>query len=365
MARYRSGSLWQHWILTVLATAAVAAAAWALAPAVVRWQIQRQVAVYWPGKVTIDHVGLQPMASIKLLGIAVRDHAGAIRAVLPSVTVAVEDLAWDGPVAARVTIRGATLEAGTPEQAITLPVTMTGAVTVPHRGELHLDGWRVDYRGVPVAQDVTASLQSSDPGVRIDGPVGHLLGGRLEAKVLPGRGAFEGSPSGATVSADRISLAQIGRLLPVDEHVTNGTGALHIEVLRRPESGWTIGGRLVVADADLRGVGLTRKLCHFIGVEDLSPLAVVQAELTFEMAGTVATITRGHMASDLPEMAVEPGSRIDLATGQIEASIVLAAGAKLDALPLLHPVGTLVKNLTRLHIHGHWRDPEEALFSRD
>jgi len=118
-------------------------------------------------------------------------------------------------------------------------------------------------------------------------------------------------------------------------------------------------------DADLRGLSLARKLCHFLAIQDLAPLATAEAEIAFDLAGTVATITGGRVASGLPEMAIEPGSRSDLATGEIDASVVLAAGAKLGELPLLHPVGTLVKHLTRIRIHGHWRDPEETLFSRD
>jgi hypothetical protein len=350
--------------LPVLATVAAAAAMGGLAPALVRWQIQRQVAVYWPGEVTIDHVALHGVAPIELLGVTVRDGAGTTLAVFPSITVAVQELGWTGPVAARLAIRGLTLEAGTPERPITLPVTLGGAVATPHRGALHLDEWRIHYRDVPIAQEIATYLESSDSGLAIDGPVGRLLGSSFAIKLGPLHGPIASWAAGGTVSVETIPLTAIGPLLPADEQLSHGTATVALAFHRGADHGWLGDGRLHVVEADLRGVSLTRKLSHFLGIEELAPLASAEAEIAFELAGTVATVTRGRMASGLPEMAIEPGSRIDLATGRIDASVVLAAGARLGELPLLHPVGTLVKSLTRVRIHGHWRDPEEALFSR-
>ena len=164
---------------------------------------------------------------------------------------------------------------------------------------------------------------------------------------------------------EAIALDDLEPLLPAGDRITQGQGTLKLDLLPHTTVGWTIRGRLSLVDADLRDVGLVRKLCHFIGVEDLSPLAEAKAEIGFDLIGTVATLTHGRVVSGLPEMAIEPASWIDLATGQIEASVVLAAGARLGELPLLHPVGTLVKNLTRIHIHGRRDDPEEIIFSRD
>jgi len=356
-------SLPRRWLWPAL-VAAAAAALWGLAPTLVRWQVQRQAAALWPGEITIEHVELHGLASIELRGVRVRDSAGEGIAAFGLVTVDVQRFAWNGPVAARMVIRGVTLPAAAGRTA-TLPVTMVGAVTTPHRGALHLNGWRVDYRDVPVVQEVAADLASGDSGLSVDGLAGRLLGAPLAVEMDASHGATGTGFAGATVSARAIPLAALARLLPADERLTHGSAAVELTLHRNAETGWAVDGRLHVVDADLRGFSLARKLCHFLAIQDLAPLATVEAEIAFELSGTVATITGGRVASGLPEMAIEPDSRIDLSTGEIDASVVLAAGAKLGELPLLHPVGTLVKHLTRIRTHGHWRDPEEELFSRD
>jgi hypothetical protein len=348
-----------------VALAAVVAALWGIAPALVRWQVQRLVGVYWSGQVTIEHIALRRINRIELVGVTMRDGAGTTLAVFPSVVVVVQEADWSGRVAAWLAIRGVTLETNTATGTITLPVTMAGGVTTPRLGTLDLDGWQIDYHDVTVAQEITARIRSSDSGLSIEGPVGKLLGGQMAVTVPGNARAIDARPSGVTVSTDGISLTQLGRLLPPEEQITDGTGAVQLEVLRRKESGWLLRGELRIADADLRGVDFVRKLCHFNGVDDLAPLTKANAEAAFKLDGTAVTITRGRLASDLPEIAIEPGSRIDLVTGRIDASVVLAAGTTLGELPLLHPVGTLIKSLTRVHIHGHLHDPEETLFSRD
>jgi hypothetical protein len=338
---------------------------WALAPALVRWQLQRRVAHYWPGTVAIDRVALHGFRTFELLGVTVRNGTGATVVAFPSIAVAIEKVDWTGPVAARLAIRGLTVGASTPEQSITLPVTMAGAVVTPHRGVLHLDGWRMAYRDVPIAREIAADLESTDSGLTVDGPVGRLLGGSLGVAMRPRQEAIAAGVTGVTVSLEAVSLAAVQGLLPADEQLPRGSATMELAIHRETENGWMANGQLHMEDVDLRGVSVARKLSHFIGVEDLAPLAATEVEIEFGLVGTVATVTQGRMASGLPEIAIEPGSRIDLATGRIDASVVLAAGAKLGELPLLHPVGNLVKSLTRIRIHGHWRDPEETLFSRD
>jgi len=364
MAPHLPRSFPRYWLWPAL-VAAAAAAVWGLAPALVRWQVQRQAAAFWPGEITVDHVGLHGLASIDLRGVTVRDGAGEAIATFGRVTVDVQRSAWNGPVAARLAILGVTLRPGPAGRHITLPVTMVGAVTTPHRGVLHLNGWRIAYRDVPIAQAVAADLESGDSSLNVDGLAGRLLGAPLSVEMDASDGAIETGFAGATVTATAIPLAALAPLLPAGEQLSRGTATVELTLHRDAESGWAVDGRLHMVDADLRGLSLARKLCRFLAIEDLTPLAAADAEIAFDLAGTVATITGGRVASGLPEMAIEPGSRSDLATGAIDASVVLAAGAKLGELPLLHPVGTLVKHLTRIRIHGHWRDPEETLFSRD
>jgi hypothetical protein len=221
------------------------------------------------------------------------------------------------------------------------------------------------YRDVPIAREIAADLETTDSGLTVDGPVGRLLGGSLGVAMRPRQEAIAAGVTGVTVSLEAVSLAAVQGLLPADEQLPRGSATMELAIHRETENGWMANGQLHMEDVDLRGVSVARKLSHFIGVEDLAPLAATEVEIEFGLVGTVATVTQGRMASGLPEIAIEPGSRIDLATGRIDASVVLAAGAKLGELPLLHPVGNLVKSLTRIRIHGHWRDPEETLFSRD
>jgi len=344
--------------------AATAAAVWGLAPTLVRWQVQRQAAPFWPGEITVEHVDLHRLASIELRGVTVRSSAGEGIAAFGLVTVDVQRFAWNGPVAARLAIRGVTLQAAA-ERTATLPVTMVGAVTAPHRGVLRLTGWRIDYRDTPIAQELAANLESGDSGLDVDGLAGRVLGVPLAVEMDASDGANETGIAVATVSATAIPLAALAPLLPADERLTRGTATVALDLHRDAGTGWAVDGRLHIVDADLRGLSLARKLCHFLAIQDLAPVATAEVEIAFDLAGAVATVIHGRVASGLPEMAIEPGSRTDLAMGEIDASVVLAAGAKLGELPLLHPVGTLVKHLTRIRLHGHWRDPEETLFSRD
>jgi len=364
MASHPHRSPLRRWLWPSLAAAA-AAALWGLTPTLVRWQVARQVAAYWPGRVTVDHVVLHGLAPIELRGVTLWDPAETVLASFESVRVAIQGLGWKEPAAARLAIRGVTFRAGTAESRVSVPVTLAGVVATPRRDALHLEGWRVDYRGVPVAAEISADLQRRAAGLHIEDPAGRLLDTPIVVKIDTPHGPIGAVSSGGTASVAAIPLTALGPLLPADEQLTRGTATAELTLHRDGERGWIVDGRLRMADVDLRGLSLPRKLCHFLGIEDLAPLAVAEAEIAFDLAGTVATVTRGRMASGLPKMAIEPGSRVDLATGRIDASVVLAAGASLGELPLLHPVGNLVKSLTRIHIHGHWQDPEETLFSRD
>jgi len=364
MAPHPPRSPLRRWLWPSLAAAA-AAALWGLTPTLVRWQVARQVAAYWPGKITVDQVDLHVVKPIELRGVTLWDPAGDILAGFESVTVAIQGLGWQGPDAARLAIRGVTLRAGTGAGHVRMPVTLAGVVATPRRDALHLEGWRVAYRGVAIADEIGAHLQRRARGLTIDDPTGRLLGVPIAVTIDTPHGPIAAGATGGIVSVAAIPLTALGPLIPADEELTRGTASVELTLHRDGETGWVVDGRLLMADADLRGVSLPRKLCHFLGIDDLASLSTAEAEIAFGLTGTVANVTRARMASGLPEMAIEPGSRIDLATGRIDASVVLAAGAKLGELPLLHPVGTLVKSLTRIHIHGHWQDPEEALFSRN
>jgi len=233
-------------------------------------------------------------------------------------------------------------------------------------GRLHAEagGVRVDQLAVTgpagrVAGPLVAAVRADGVQIAVDGPSGPVAGGSLTSHMGLRRAADGSLAYNASVEVAGADLASIAPLLPEAARIP--AGRLDLQLLASGRGGTLhAGGRLEVAEADLTHLPLTRALLAALGIDDPAPLARARLDVIFEVAGPVVTATTGRIASDLPDLGIVLGSRLDLATGDLDARLSLAAADRLARLPVVGRAAPLLRSLTRLHLTGRW-DREAAV----
>ncbi len=245
------------------------------------------------------------------------------------------------------------------------------AASVHLAGHLHgvADGVRVDHLVVSgaaglFAGPLVATVGGGGGRIEVGGPSGAVAGGWLTTHMVLRRGADGGLAYSASVDLLGGDLASFASLLPEAARISRGR--LDLQLLASGRGGTLhAGGRLQATDADLTRLALTRALLAAVGIDDATPLAHARFDATFEVAGAVITATMGRIASDLPDMNIELGSWLNLATGALDARLTLAAADRLARLPVVGRAAPLLRSLTRLHLTGRWDQEAAVVVTRE
>jgi len=243
------------------------------------------------------------------------------------------------------------------------PLRLTGRLR-PAAGGLRLDPLAVAGPTGHLAGPLVAAVRADGGRVEVDGPSGPVAGGHLTSHMVLRRAADGSLAYDASVEVVGVDLAPLAPLLPEAARVP--TGRLDLQLLASGRGGTLhAGGRLEVTEGDFTHLALTRALLAALGIDDPAPLAHARFDATFEVAGPVVTATMGRIASDLPDLDIALGSRLDLATGDLDAHLTLAAADRLARLPVVGRAAPLLRALTRLHLTGRWDQEAAVVVTRE
>ncbi|MDP6543080.1 MAG: hypothetical protein QGH60_03760 [Phycisphaerae bacterium] len=188
---------------------------------------------------------------------------------------------------------------------------------------------------------------------------GTLCGGNLQADVkavlhpdLPVQLTIE-------ASAEKVSMADLTRILAADKVMTEGIGG---GVIRMTMSGSDLAsmsgrGAFFLDDADLWQVPLFSALFKHMNLK----LDKADIESSFDLEGTTATIITGQLATMLWAAEFEKGGTVDIDSGKIDMYVlflpVKQAGLLLNLVKAINPLRLVAKEVFRLHVTGTKADP--------
>jgi hypothetical protein len=327
--------------------AAAGALRWWGAAALVRWQVNRQLGRYWEGSASVAGVDFRYFGPLVLRGIVLRDDAGREWARIALLEIGLRN--WPGlrPVVTDLFVEGVDLRAYGEGGRCRPPWRRPEQAGQPSP--------YVDMRHVAVGD---ASLSVFDEKGLVWSAGGFQFtaegnGGGYDISCLRRGGG----------SADGFAFA--GHSASTDPADLRGRGQVRLE------------------DTAVRRLPIVSDIMAFLGLNNSADLGRCGLEAAFELAGPVATIQHGRVASAVLGLEAERGGTVDLATGMMDFYVVAAPLAEVRSLlPLLPPAGvlgqltdellrgleafsTLAAKLTRLHVKGHWGDPREKLLTKE
>jgi len=128
-------------------------------------------------------------------------------------------------------------------------------------------------------------------------------------------------------------------------------------------------GLIVLDDADITVLPVVPHIFAAVGLKNLDPLRMSDAEAAFAMSGPVVTIKSAHIANRLAAIEAEPGGTVNLRTKRIDGHAVVAPlgqiGMIVKRIPVVQIVANLKDRLTRLRVKGNWSDPPAKLITKE
>jgi len=127
-------------------------------------------------------------------------------------------------------------------------------------------------------------------------------------------------------------------------------------------------GHIFLDDADVTVFPIIPYIFRTMGLAELDPLKMSDAQCTFSMAGPIVKIKSAHIANPFGAVEFEPGGTINLQTGHVEMYVMAVPLRQLDILARRIPFADIFFNLkdklTRFYIKGHWSSPPTKLITK-
>lgn len=384
------------WTVAVLVVLGVAFQWW-IGPAVVRWQVNRQVAGFWDGTVGIGRVRLDLGQPIGLGNVVLCDRQGRAWLRAASLTVSMDDLLSSRPVVRSLRARNVEvivhcddgvcrppLLSATPDNWAELldvdDVVVNGArLTVRNDGEVVSQasvtaviygrkaglGRRLGLLGGVGAfgfTDVKAEgFVTGEDSIELGRLTGRLGGGRV---IVSGRA--DKDPNGhwrasGRVVASRVDLEQLKlRVSGGEQGVVTGMADIRLD-LADPNV-LTGQGMALIEGADLSSAPMAAALLKMAGLEKSEVLSNADGDGLFHFRGATFTLDQARLSLPLAAVDVEPGATINASTGQIDAVAVVVlferVRDKLKNLPIVGLMVDLTERFSRFRVRGLWQDED-------
>lgn len=127
-------------------------------------------------------------------------------------------------------------------------------------------------------------------------------------------------------------------------------------------------GQILLDDADISVIPVIPLIFNAMGLAQLDPLKMSDAECTFSTSGPTIKITSAHIANPFGAIEAEPGGTINLQTGRIKMYVMAVPLRQIETLARRIPFADIVFNLkdrlTRFYIRGHWSSPPAELITK-
>jgi len=367
-------------------------------PALVRWQINRRLAGCWDGTAAIDGVDVSLVGrTVSMGGFVLCDRQGRAWLRAAGLTVSVDELLSSRPVVRSLRAYNAEVIVHCDDGICRPPLLSTtsddwadllgvdGVVVDGATLTIRNNGGIINQTGVPLVSYRRKAGQGSWVGMLNSvgtfeftdlQATGFVAGedsielGRLTGKLGGGRiivtGRADRDPNGqwratGRVVATRVNLRQLKlRVSGGGEGIVTGMADLRLAL---PDPNGLAGkGVVFIQGADLSGVAPAKALLKSAGLKKSEMLTNADGEGLFHLHGTTFTFDQARLSLPLAAVDIEPGAKINVATGQLDAVAVVVLFEQvrdmIKSLPLIGLMVDLTERFSRLRVRGFWQDDE-------
>ena len=200
-------------------------------------------------------------------------------------------------------------------------------------------------------------------GLVCNGPVnGSLLIEAKQNQPMEFRGRF---------FAQRMSFAELTSIFGgPDREATKGSVILNYNFTSQGRDLQSLSGdgQILLDDADMTVIPIIPLIFDAMGLAQLDPLKMSDAECTFSTSGPIIKITSAHIANPLAAIEAESDGTINLQTGHVNMYVMAVPLRQIETLVRRIPFADIVFNLkdrlTRFYIRGHWSSPPAELITK-
>ncbi len=262
------------------------------------------------------------------------------------------------------------------EGGLEADLTITGPLKQPAelkpQGFITLDKWTVAANDKIIASDLTTKADIKNKYFSFDKITATVCGGETVGAFYVELKQDKPTEFNGQVLAENISFEELTSILGKQEKkATKGTVTFDYAFAGKAKDlqNLTGEGQIFLDDADISTIPILPHIFNTVGLSELEPLKVSDAECAFTNTGPVVTIQTANVANRFAAVRAEPGGTINLKTKQIDMHVKAVLVKQIDAvikkIPVINIINNLKDKLTRLHIQGKWSDPPAELIKKE
>jgi len=239
-------------------------------------------------------------------------------------------------------------------------------------GIASIDGWIVAKNGKIIANNLTTKVNVSDGRYAFENLTANICDGNAAGSLYVETEQNQPTEFSGRLIAQDMSFIELTSILGgPGKKATKGTVTFNYTFsCKGKDLQNLIGeGQIFLDDADITVIPVVPHLFNIIGLSQLDPLKMSDAECSFSTTGPVVTVKTAHIANLFAAVRAEPGGTINLQTKQINIYVKAVMLKQIDAIvknvPIINIINNLKDKLTRLKVQGNWSDPPSKLIKKE
>ncbi len=255
-------------------------------------------------------------------------------------------------------------------------LTITGSLKQPAelkpQGIISLDEWTVAMDEKIIAGNLTAKANVKDRQFDFENITANVCNGSITGSFYVESKQNQPIEFSGRLSAQNMSFVEMTSILGgPGKKATKGTVIFNYNFSGKGKDLQNLigEGQIFLDDADISVIPIVPYIFNTVGLSQLDPLKMSDAQCSFTNAGPVVTIKTAHITNRFAAIRAEPGGTINLQTKQINIYVKAVLLKQIDAIikriPIVNIFDNLKDKLTRLKIQGNWSDPPSKLIKKE
>ncbi len=239
-------------------------------------------------------------------------------------------------------------------------------------GKISFDGWTVLKDDKIIASNLITEGIVKDRRLDFESIVANVCNGSFAGSLYIEDLQDQPTEFGGQVLAQKLSFIDVTDILGgPGRKATKGTVTFSYNFSGKGgDSQNLVGeGQIFLDDADITVIPIVPLVFNTVGLAQLDPLKISDAECTFTTVGPVMNIKSAHVANSVVAIKAQPGGTINLQTEQIDIYVITALLGKIGDIirdmPIINIFANLKDRLIRLHVRGRWSDPSSKLITKE
>lgn len=239
-------------------------------------------------------------------------------------------------------------------------------------GIASFDGWTVVKDDKIITDNLATKADVKDKRFGFENITATVFGGNATGSVFVAIRQNQPTEFGGQVLTQNMSFVELTSVFGgPGKKATKGTVIFNYKFSGKDRDLQNLigEGQVFLDDADISVIPVIPYIFKTIGLGQLEPLKMSDAECSFGTAGPVVTVKSARIANRLAAIRAEPGGTINLQTKQINIYVKAVMLKQIDAIvkqvPIINIIDNIKDKLTRLNIRGKWSDPPSKLIKKE